>query len=342
MDVESVRLRILFVFFVAVLCYGIAQVAGFNPWTASLIGGWIATLVVIAEKGLEKTSVRKLIAGGIGVLIGVGLANLIGYPLLFIAYLKPFAPYLLLILNVIFASVTLTVFIRREEEIFGFLSRITGKEIPVPEGGPKILDTSVIIDGRIEGLCEAGFIEGTVLIPRFVLEELQQIADSSSPTRRVRGRRGLEIVTRLQSQGPIPVEVVDKDYPEIKEVDQKLIRLAKDLNAKIITNDYNLKKVANIQGIKILNINEAATALKPILLPGETLRVNIIKEGENPGQGVAYLDDGTMVVVEGGKDYIGREIEVIVTSVLQTTAGKMIFSEVREEMERVRRKGRVR
>ncbi|GAG67211.1 unnamed protein product, partial [marine sediment metagenome] len=200
--------------------------------------------------------------------------------------------------------------------------------------------------GRIVDLCETGFIEGTLVIPHFVLTELQQIADSSSSTKRTRGRRGLDIVHRLQNQETVPVEIVDTDFPDILEVDSKLLQLAKVIKGLVITNDYNLKKVARIKDVEVLNINEIATALKPILLPGESLRINILKEGENPNQGIAYLEDGTMVVVEKGKKYIGRETEIIVTSVLQTTTGKMIFTELKQEanknkikVKRVRAKG---
>ena len=202
----------------------------------------------------------------------------------------------------------------------------------------KILDTSVIIDGRIAELCETGFLEGPLVIPNFVLGELQQIADSAASTKRVRGKRGLDMVNKLQNQELLPVMIVDKSYPQIPEVDAKLLQLAKDMDGKIVTNDHNLKKVAKIQDVSVLNINELATALKPILLPGENLRINILKEGENPNQGIAYLDDGTMVVVEKGKRYIGKEIEVMVTSVLQTTTGKMIFTEAKEEPERDKRR----
>ncbi|NQS90689.1 TRAM domain-containing protein, partial [Patescibacteria group bacterium] len=200
--------------------------------------------------------------------------------------------------------------------------------------GRKLLDTSVIIDGRIVELCETGFIEGVLVIPQFILTEVQQIADSPSSIKRTRGKRGLDIVNKLQNQGIVPVEIVDKDFPQITEVDSKLLELAKSTGAKILTNDYNLKKVAKIQDVLVLNINELATSLKPVLLPGERLRINILKEGENPNQGVAYLDDGTMVVVEGGKRHIGKETEVTVTSVLQTTTGKMIFTEIKGENER--------
>jgi len=189
----------------------------------------------------------------------------------------------------------------------------------------KVLDTSVIIDGRIADICETGFLEGTLVVPQFVLRELQQVADSSDSLKRNRGRRGLDILQKIQKMAGVSVQIVETDFPEVKEVDLKLIELARRMNGKIVTNDFNLNKVAQLRGVHVLNINELANSLKPVVLPGEVLRVFILKEGKEPGQGVAYLDDGTMVVVDQGRKAMGRTIEVIVTSVLQTTAGKMIF-----------------
>ena len=189
----------------------------------------------------------------------------------------------------------------------------------------KVLDTSVIIDGRIADVCETGFLDGTLVVPQFVLRELQQVADSSDSMKRNRGRRGLDILQRVQKMTNVQVQIVETDFPEVREVDMKLIELAKRLSGKIVTNDFNLNKVAQLRGVAVLNINELSNALKPVVLPGEVLRVFVLKEGKEPGQGVAYLDDGTMVVVDQGKRAINRTIEVTVTSVLQTTAGKMIF-----------------
>jgi uncharacterized protein YacL len=189
----------------------------------------------------------------------------------------------------------------------------------------KVLDTSVVIDGRIADICETGFLEGTLVVPQFVLRELQQVADSSDSLKRNRGRRGLDILQKMQKMAGVSVQVVETDFPEVKEVDLKLIELARRMSAKIVTNDFNLNKVAQLRGVQVLNINELANSLKPVVLPGEVLKVFILKEGKEPGQGVAYLDDGTMVVVDQGKRAMGRTIDVVVTSVLQTTAGKMIF-----------------
>ncbi|MDH5203707.1 MAG: TRAM domain-containing protein, partial [Nitrospirota bacterium] len=203
-----------------------------------------------------------------------------------------------------------------------------------PEENIKILDTSVIIDGRISDVCESGFLEGVFIIPQFILQELQHIADSADSTKRARGRRGLDILHKIQKMSNITVKIIDEDFPKIKEVDSKLVALARLLNAKVITNDFNLNKVAELQGVSVLNINELANALKPVVLPGETMQIFILKEGKEYNQGVAYLDDGTMVVVENGRRLIGKNAEVTVTSVLQTTAGRMIFSKLKEEYER--------
>jgi len=189
----------------------------------------------------------------------------------------------------------------------------------------KILDTSVIIDGRIADICETGFLEGTLVAPQFVLRELQQVADSSDSLKRNRGRRGLDVLARIQKMAHMQVQIVETDFPEVREVDLKLIELARHMSGKIVTNDFNLNKVAQLRGVAVLNINELANSLKPVVLPGEVLRVFVLKEGKEAGQGVAYLDDGTMVVVDQGRRALGKTIEVTVTSVLQTTAGKMIF-----------------
>ena len=198
----------------------------------------------------------------------------------------------------------------------------------------KLLDTSVIIDGRIADLCETGFIEGVLVVPQFILLELQHISDSSDGLKRARGRRGLDVLNTIQKMPNIKVDIVEDDFPHVKEVDTKLVELAKVIDAKIFTNDLNLNKVAGIQGVRILNINELCNALKPVVLPGETIRVFVLKEGKEAGQGVAYLDDGTMVVVDHAKRWIGKNVDVIVTSVLQTSAGRMIFTRLKEETER--------
>jgi uncharacterized protein YacL len=198
---------------------------------------------------------------------------------------------------------------------------------------PKILDTSVIIDGRIADICETGFLEGTLIIPQFILKELQQIAGSADTLKRNRGRRGLDILQRIQKNVDIEVRIVDNDFPKIREVDAKLVALGQALKGKVLTNDYNLNKVAELQGVPVLNVNQLANAVKPVVLPGEIMNVYVMKEGKEYGQGVAYLDDGTMVVIDNARKHLGKSIEVAVTSVLQTTAGRMIFTRLKEDVE---------
>jgi uncharacterized protein YacL len=202
------------------------------------------------------------------------------------------------------------------------------------EQNSKLLDTSVIIDGRIADICETGFLEGTLIIPQFVLRELQQIADSSDPIKRNRGRRGLDILQRIQRSVDVHVKILEQDFPKIKDVDSKLVALGKQLGAKILTNDFNLNKVAELQGVAVLNVNQLANAVRPVVLPGELMSVHILKEGKEYGQGVAYLDDGTMVVVDSARKYVGKSVDVAVTSVLQTTAGRMIFTRLKDDFER--------
>jgi uncharacterized protein YacL len=195
----------------------------------------------------------------------------------------------------------------------------------------KILDTSVIIDGRLADVCASGFIDGVLVVPQFVLHELQQIADSGDSMKRNRGKRGFDVLQRLQRMPGVKIEITDVDFPQIREVDRKLIELAKALGGKVVTNDYNLNKLAELSGVSVLNVNELSNGLRPVVLPGEVMRVHLLREGKEPAQGVAYLDDGTMVVVEHGKRYLGQTVDVTVTSVLQTSAGRMIFSRLREE-----------
>lgn len=197
------------------------------------------------------------------------------------------------------------------------------------EQSPKILDTSVIIDGRIFDICKAGFLEGELVIPAFVLGELRHIADSADPLRRTRGRRGLDVLAKMQEELKCAVRIEERDYEDADEVDVKLLRLARELDGAVLTNDYNLNKVAGVTGVRVLNINELAGALRPVVLPGEEMTVHIVREGKEPGQGVAYLEDGTMVVVENGRRRVGETLEVVVTTVLQTSAGRMIFGRVK-------------
>lgn len=198
----------------------------------------------------------------------------------------------------------------------------------------KILDTSVIIDGRISDIVETGFLEGELIVPKFVLKELQQVADSSDPLKRSRGRRGLDMLNHLRQSKKAVITITDKDFPDVKEVDNKLLKLAKQIGGVVVTNDFNLNKIAEFQGVKVLNVNELSNAVKPIVLPNEQLKITVIKEGKDQKQGIAYLDDGTMIVVDNGKDRIGQEIEVVVTSILQTPAGRMIFTQLAEDKDK--------
>lgn len=238
-----------------------------------------------------------------------------------------------LIVGFILAALAIIILRRVKVEKLKFLHLGVFSRWSQRRGSNKILDTSAIIDGRIAEVCKSGFIEGALVVPRFVLEELQRIADSSDPLKRTKGRRGLDILNAIQRYEGMDVKVVDHDFPKIKEVDSKLVALAITMDAKIITNDYNLNKVAQLQGVRVLNINELAHALKPAVLPGETLSVQIVREGKEPGQGVGYLENGTMVVVEEAKRFLGKNIDVTVTSVLQTAAGLMVFTTPKDVME---------
>ncbi len=225
--------------------------------------------------------------------------------------------------------------VQKKDDLLNFLrpSRTLAREVGgegAPAAAARILDTSVIIDGRISDICLSGFLEGELVVPRFVLVELQAVADSEDPLKRNRGRRGLDVLNALQRQDRVEVRIEEQDFPEISAVDSKLVALAKSLNLAVMTNDFNLNKVAELQGVRILNINELANSLKPVVLPGETVSLNLIKEGKEAGQAVGYLDDGTMVVVEGGRKLIGREVETLVTSTLQTPAGRMVFATLKE------------
>jgi len=229
------------------------------------------------------------------------------------------------ILYVLFGYLGWSVMSKRRGDISGFPAAPKGR-LKAGMARPKLLDTSVIIDGRIADICATGIIEGSLIVPAFVLQELQHIADSSDTLKRNRGRRGLDILKGMQENEYVPIKIVSNDYEDVAEVDSKLIRLAADMNGVVVTNDYNLNKVAAVRNVPVLNINELANAVKPVALPGEEMVIQIVKEGKEPGQGVGYLDDGTMIVVEGGRKLMGETVEVAVTTVLQTAAGRMIFA----------------
>lgn len=297
-------------------------------------------LVQIVENELQKLPAPDIALGSVGLIVGLIIAYLISMPLdkLDIPYIGFIAQ---IIVFAIFGYLGVKIATKKREDITSAIDNMGGTKKSGKEKSnkgykscPKILDTSVIIDGRIADICKTGFIEGPLVIPEFVLEELQHIADSSDGLKRNRGRRGLDILNKIQKELDIEIIIHDKKFEDIQEVDSKLLKLTQLLKGKIITNDYNLNKVAEVQGIDVLNINELANAVKPVVLPGEEMVVHVVRDGKESGQGLAYLDDGTMIVVESGRKYIGETIEVIVTSVLQTSAGRMIFAKPKSMADR--------
>jgi len=296
-------------------------------------------LVRMARKGvrrlnrlLDYTSIEIVLGGVVGLLLG-GLAGLIcSYPL---SMVRGVGSYLILIVFLLCGYLGLRIGTHRAGDIWKISPAIAAEKLSDEASevrNYKVLDTSAIIDGRIYDVCLSRFLEGTLLVPIFVIEELQHIADSSDNLRRNKGRRGLELLSKMNKHSEIKIDIIETSIPEEKEVDMKLIRLCKQLNASIITNDYNLNKVAELQGIPVLNINELTNAVKVVVYPGETMQINVLKEGKEPGQGVGYLEDGTMVVVEDAQNELGNNLEVVVTSVFQTAAGRMIFTrKMREE-----------
>ena len=289
------------------------------------------------EKQLDNMPMHQVLTSTVGLIIGLVIAVLVTQ-----------------ILNFVGASIVTTAFSGIVYVVLGYtglnIGRKRGKEMQLPlvdapaqgkerrfsfmrAAAPlstaKILDTSVIIDGRVFDICKTGFLEGELVIPQFVLAELRHIADSSDALRRNRGRRGLDVLNRIQTELKIPVRIEETDYDDVAEVDVKLLRLARQLNGIVVTNDYNLNKVAGVTGVKVLNINELANAVKPVVLPGEEMTVQIVREGKEPGQGVGYLDDGTMIVVDNARRHVGETIDVVVTTVLQTSAGRMIFTRIK-------------
>lgn len=300
--------------------------------SAAFFGVVLAVVVILLEINIRRCSLKTLAGGLIGTGVGLFAALLVSLILRSLSIFSAnTAGFLQIVTLLVLVYTGMAVGATRGSLIkFGF----SNSSDPVTEQRfAKLLDTSVIIDGRIGDLVDTGFLEGEILVPEFVLRELQLIADSEDQTRRNRGRRGLDILQRLQKKAGIQVQIIEQDYPEIKQVDLKLIEMARELPAKIVTNDLNLNKVAQLRGVKVLNINELANAMKAVVLPGESMQVFIIKEGKEYNQGVAYLDDGTMVVIDNARRMIGRTVEIQVTSVLQTTAGKMIFGKFQSAAE---------
>ncbi len=321
---EALLIRVLFI----ALIGGLAAVTHpfrLSPPAAAASGILVAAIAFLVEMRLRRASLKALIGGSCGVLAGTGIGLLFAFVLNQSVLLQgPTLQFLRLAIPLLGAYMGVLVGVAKAHlipfDLLGLHADRSG-----PSSHPKVLDTSVLIDGRIADIAESGFLDGHLIIPEFVLHELQLVADSADSAKRNRGRRGLDVVQRLQSVPSLQVEVSGQDFPGMREVDLKLIEYGKQHSAKIVTNDFNLNKLAQVQGVQVLNINELANALKPIVLPGETMRVFISKEGKEYNQGVAYLDDGTMVVVDNARRLISKTIDITVTSVLQTTAGKMIF-----------------
>lgn len=295
----------------------------------------IVKVIEYIEKNIQKLTATEIIYGGLGALISLILTSLIGLPLNSIDFYG-LGPILFVLLNLIFAIIFASIFIEKKDDISNVFVNIKKSSIKEkkPKSSikniPKVLDTSVIIDGRIFDICGTGFVEGPLVIPSFVLDELRHISDSSDSLKRNRGRRGLDILNKIQKELDIETQIWEGDFPEIQEVDSKLLKLTQLLKGKVLTNDFNLNKVAEVQGVSVLNINELANSIKPAAIPGEEMRVVVIKDGKESTQGIGYLDDGTMIVVEGGRKFIGEQIIVLVTSVIQTAAGRMIFAKPKE------------
>lgn len=310
----------------------ILPVAAVSAVVGAIVAPWLTTRPAAwLRRVIDELTAMQILSAGIGLVIGLVIAALLAIPLS--ALPPPFSAILPTLGAIVFAYIGITVMLLRQREIFALFRRKGASEAEISaegEHGAKeealLLDTSVIIDGRIADVAHTGFIRSTLLVPRFVLAELQYIADSPDSLRRNRGRRGLEMLNRMQKDSPVPIRIIDLDVDGVRQVDAKLVQLGRQLNAPIVTNDYNLNRVAGLQGVQVLNINELSNAVKSIVLPGENMMVRVIQEGKEVGQGIAYLDDGTMVVIENGRRYMDTDLDVTVTKVLQTNAGRMIFA----------------
>jgi uncharacterized protein YacL len=327
-DMTVIVTRVVVVLLSAWAGVALAPSLAYPHWVSGLVAAGLALVVVWMEHLAARVAMERLFWGAAGTFFGLIAGLAVG------TAVSSFFPEAGL------AAVGLPTFlgaylggaiaVKRHRDLEGvsaLLFPATARRAELH----KILDTSVIIDGRLAEVCAAGFIDGVLVVPQFVLQELQQIADSGDGLKRNRGKRGFDVLQRLQRMTGVKVEITDVDFPQIREVDRKLIELAKVLSGKVVTNDYNLNKLAELSGVAVLNVNELANGLRPVVLPGELMRVHLLREGKEAGQGVAYLDDGTMVVVEHGKRYLGQSVDVTVTSVLQTSAGRMIFSRLRDE-----------
>ncbi|MDO5707117.1 MAG: PIN domain nuclease [Andreesenia angusta] len=284
------------------------------------------------EDEMQKIPVSDIILGFFGLIMGLIIAYLLGTAL---SEIPIFGVVLMVLLYIILGYVGMRVMVKKKNDVIRIFDKFKRNRVDDKKDledekktriiKPKILDTSVIIDGRIYEVCKADFLEGSLIIPEFVLKELQNISDSSDDLKRVRGRRGLDILQKIQKELDMDIVITEKDYENVKEVDLKLLKLAQEIGGKVVTTDFNLNKVAEVHGVPVLNMNELSNALKPMAIPGDNILVNVVKKGKEANQGVAYLDDGTMIVIEDGKDFVGKEVDLLVTSVLQTPAGRMIF-----------------
>jgi len=314
------------------LCYRLAPF-GLSGLPAAGVGFSLALVILLAESRLRRAEISGLLGGALGTVLGIFAALLVTLVISRTGEPEPTKSFLEYAALFAFAYLGLVLGSERGGELkAGSQAAIMPGQPPAP-GPMKLLDTSVLIDGRIADVCEAHFLDGVLGVPQFVLHELQLVADSSDSLKRQRGRRGLEVLQRLQKMPKADVRILEQDLPSAGDVDHKLVELARRLGAKIVTNDFNLNKVATVQGLAVLNVNQLANALKPVVLPGEPMRVLILREGKEPNQGVAYLDDGTMVVVDGGRRLINKIVDIQVTSVHQTTAGKMIFGRLDDRQE---------
>src|SRR5277367_5049534 len=323
--------RIALVSATALLCYTLAPF-GLHGLTAAGLGFFIAMIILLAELRLRRAEISGLVGGAVGAVLGLLAALLITLVLSRTSEPEPNKSFFEVTSLFALGYLGLVLGSRKGAD-FRHIPLPASVELPVvaPKSALKLLDTSVLIDGRIADICETHFLDGTLAVPRFVLHELQLVADSSDSLKRQRGRRGLEVLQRMQKQPGLEVRILEDDISGVSAVDQKLVELARNFGAKIVTNDFNLNKVSRVQGIPVLNINELANALKPAVLPGESMRVLILREGKEPTQGVAFLEDGTMVVVDGARRLINRTVDILVTSVHQTPAGKMIFGRLDEK-----------
>jgi uncharacterized protein YacL len=334
MRADVIIIRLVFTAILVSAAYVLRPISG-DRWISAGVGALIAICIILFELRIRRATLKTLIGAAVGSIMGIIGAFLIGSLISrqeSMAVAPEVKTFLTLALTFFMAYVGLMVGAAKGDylelsALGGILSEKAARR------DLKILDTSVIIDGRIADVAETGFLTGSLIIPHFILRELQQVADSPDSSKRQRGRRGLDMLNRLRNNSSLDIQIVETDFPSVREVDLKLIELGKELDAVIVTNDFNLNKVSQLRGVSVLNINELANALKPVVLPGEAMRVFILKEGKEYNQGVAYLDDGTMVVVDNARRLIGKNADIAVTSVLQTTAGKMIFGRLWEDAE---------